>query len=243
MKGLFNKRPLGFLLTIVLLLSFFALPVAAEEPPVKNIIYFIGDGMGFSPVALTRYYSLDVLGQELEMTKVMNKGSTAYITNYPADHIVTDSAAAGTALATGYKTNNGMISMTPDGVPRITVLEKAQDMGKSVGVLSTTRLTHATPACFASHIDDRDKENEIAVQMLESGADVMLAGGWRNWVPQSVEGSKREDDRDLLAEALHVPRKRRPTQPTAASQRRRVDTKRRRGRLKRVRQSRPSSEG
>lgn len=196
-----GKKLLGFVLTFVLLLSFVALPAAAQEPPVKNVIFFIGDGMGPSHVILARDYSLFVLGKELEMTKVMNKGSTAFMTNHALDRIATDSAAAATAMATGYKTNNAMLSMTPDGIPRITVLEKAQDMGKSVGVVSTTRLTHATPAGFIAHIDHRDKENEIAVQMLESGADVMLAGGWRHWVPKSVEGSKREDERDLTAEA------------------------------------------
>jgi alkaline phosphatase len=197
---------LSILVAFTLVFSLASLAVApavlAGNPkPVKNIIYFIGDGMGPSHVGLTRYYSLFVLGNDLNMTKVMNKGSTAYITNYSASHIVTDSAAAGTALATGYKTNNGMVSMLPDGKPVITILEKAQQMGKSTGNMSTTRLTHATPACFAAHNMKRGNENEIAVDMLEHNVTVQLAGGRRNFIPQSEEGSKRKDDRDLLKEA------------------------------------------
>jgi len=208
MKKLLKSRMLSILVVFTLVFSLASLAVApavsagkAKPEPVKNIIYLIGDGMGFSSIALAKYYSLFVLGKELNMTKVMNKGSTAYMTSYSANRVVTDSAAAGTALATGYKTNNGMISMTPDGIPLITILEKAQLMGKSTGDISTTRLTHATPACFASHNIHRDNENEIAVDMLEHNVDVMLAGGLGYFIPQSMKGSKRKDNRNLLTEA------------------------------------------
>lgn len=175
--------------------------VIDKNSSVKNIIYFIGDGMGPTHVALARYYSLFVLGKDLNMTSIMKDGSTAYMTNYSADFIVTDSAAAGTALATGFKTNNGMISVTPDGRKRDTILEKAQSVGKSTGLISTARLTDATPASFASHSEDRAFENEIAVDMLEHKVDCLLGGGLMHFIPQNTQGSERKDTRNLLTEA------------------------------------------
>lgn len=175
--------------------------VLDKDNSVKNIIYFIGDGMGPTHVALARYYSLFILGKDLNMASIMKDGSTAYMTNYSADHIVTDSAAAGTALATGFKTNNGMISITPDGRKRDTILEKAQSVGKSTGLISTARLTDATPASFASHSENRGLENEIAVDMLEHKVDCLLGGGLMHFIPQNTQGSGREDTRNLLTEA------------------------------------------
>ena len=205
-KSVSGKRLMSLLLTVALIATCL-LPSAAwakKEAPLKNIIYFIGDGMGAGIIALTRYYSVDILGKELTMTRVMNLGSTAYQNNNAFDFITTDSAAAGTALATGYKTTNIMIGMTPDGIPRETILEKAKRLGKSVGVVSTTRLTHATPASFVAHVDFRDKEVDIANQMIASGTDVMMAGGWSFFVPKADKDSKRKDDRDLMAEAAQM---------------------------------------
>ena len=203
MFGSFPRRLILAVLLVLLLAGVLSTATAQPTSPqaVENIILFIGDGMGPQQIGLARYYSLFVLGKELNMTKVMNLGSTAFMTNYSLNYVVTDSAAAATALATGYKTNNGMIGMTPEGIPRITILEKAQELGKRVGLVTTTRLTHATPAAFAAHIDSRSKENEIAVQMLEHKVDVLLGGGRRHFIPQSVKGSKRKDDLNLLAEA------------------------------------------
>ena len=177
------------------------LRVKDRDNSVKNIIYFIGDGMGPTHVVLARNYSLFILGKDLNMTSLMKDGSTAYMTNYSADYIVTDSAAAGTAMATGFKTNNGMISVTPDGRKIDTILEKAQSVGKSTGLISTARLTDATPASFSSHSKNRGLENEIAVDMLEHKVDCLLGGGLRHFIPQDIKGSGREDIRNLLTEA------------------------------------------
>jgi len=204
-----TKSKLSFLVAglVFLLLATFSMAsaeVLLPEEPVQNIILLIGDGMGPSQVQLARYYSLYQLNQDLNMLRMAEIGATSLVATRSLDYLVTDSAAAGTALATGYKTNNGMISQTPDGSPLLTILEKAQALGKSTGLVSTTRLTHATPAVFASHIYDRDLENEIAVQMVESGTNVMLAGGRRHFIPQTASGSKREDDRNLLSEAENL---------------------------------------
>ena len=104
----------------------------------------------------------------------------------PSSGVITDSAAAGTALATGYKTDNGIVSQTPEGKTLYTVLENARNKGKATGLVTTTRITHATPAVFATHIDDRDNENAIAEQYVDSGVDVLLGGGLRHFIPRAA---------------------------------------------------------
>ena len=95
-------------------------------------------------------------------------------TTYSADTLITDSAAAGTALATGYKTNNGYIAKDVNGKNLQTLLELAQDKGMATGLVSTTRITHATPAVFAAHNLDRDDENGIAEDYVNSNVDYLL---------------------------------------------------------------------
>ncbi len=195
----FNKRLfLKGLCLVVCMTLLMVVPSFALSNSVKNIILLIGDGMGPTHIELTRLYAEKILGKDLAMVEIMKNGNLAYMKTSSANKLVTDSAAAGTALATGYKTNNGMISVTPDGKAVETVLEVAQKLGKSTGLVTTTRITHATPAVFASHIDDRDKENEIAVMMLNHNVDVMLGGGLRHFLPASDSRSKRKDDKNLI---------------------------------------------
>ena len=187
-----------------LLLSVLVVGVPSEptsKPHVKNVILMIGDGMGFEILTLARYYSLSILRSDLYIFEVARLGSTGYVTTHSLDYLVTDSAAAGTALATGFKTNNGMISVLPNGMSLETVLERAQKLGKSVGLVTTTRITHATPAAFASHVVSRGMENEIAVQLIYHKVNVLLGGGLRHFIPKEVPGSKRKDSRDLIKEA------------------------------------------
>jgi len=136
------------------------------------------------------------------------KGQTSFIefstlglvTTYSADSYVTDSAASGTALATGQKTNNGMISMRPDSTTCKTVLEYAEDLGLSTGLVTTCSITHATPAVFASHVPRRGMYEQIAEQIAASGVDVLFAGGRGYFLPQSKPNSLRHDDKDLWTE-------------------------------------------
>ncbi len=167
--------------------------VYTGNPP-KYIFLFIGDGMGASQVTLTRLCQGDLTMDSFTL------GGTMSTHPLPSSGPITDSAAAGTALAAGFKTDNGIISQSPEGEDYYTVLENARDGGKSTGLVTTTRITHATPAVFASHIDDRDKENEIAEQYLEAEVNVLLGGGLRHFIPESQSGSKRKDDRDLTQE-------------------------------------------
>lgn len=173
-----------FMVTLVLMFALFSF---ATE--VKNVVFFIGDGMGINQLLLASYLE----GSELSMMKAPYTG---YALTYSADSNVTDSAAAGTALATGYKTNNGMIGILPNGeiVPNITeVLAKE---GYKTGIIATSRITHATPASYFGHVLDRDEEDKLAEQLVNSSLTVVLGGGSRNFEPD-----KRSDGKDLISVA------------------------------------------
>lgn len=138
---------------------------------VRNVIFLIGDGMGVGQLSAAEY----VNGQEsLSISSMPYK---SLVTTYSESAFVTDSAASGTALATGYKTNNGRISLSTSGETLTTVVEVAEENGASTGIVSNTRITHATPACFMAHVSSRGMESAIASQVLDSGVDVVLGGG------------------------------------------------------------------
>ncbi len=171
------------------------------EGPVKNIILMIGDGMGLTHITAARTIVLGAYGRlTIERLPV-----TGIIDHYSADEFVSGSAATATSLATGYKTNGGMIGLLPGGSPALTILEATRDKGMSTGLVATLTITHATPAAFAAHIHDRDLEAEIAVQLLGSRVNVLLGGGRALFKP-GVSGYKftRTDDRDLTIEARSV---------------------------------------
>jgi alkaline phosphatase len=121
------------------------------------------------------------------------------MTTHAEDKLVTDSAASGTALATGHRTNNGMVGVTPDGEPVANLFEAAVKQGKAVGVVTTTSVTDATPAAFLAHAFSRQMHSDIARQIIESEASVVLGGGW--WFFMPPDKGKREDGIDLTEEA------------------------------------------
>lgn len=182
--------------TISFIFVFLLIACAAFSAP-KNVIYLIGDGMGIAHVHAARI-AKGGSGSRLAMDSMP---ITGLVTTYSADSLVTDSAAAGTALATGIKTNNGTISLSPDGQSAKSILEAARDLGKSTGIVTTKAITDATPAVFASHVEDRGLQNEIAGQLVAARVDVLLGGGRAFFLPKSAEGSEREDEIDLLDEA------------------------------------------
>jgi alkaline phosphatase len=192
------KRCLSVFLFFSLLLSVASSAFAATP---KYVFYFIGDGLGASQRQVAEFYAQQV-AHNPKLKLAMNSMPVAGInTTYSSDSLVTDSAAAGTALATGYKTNNGVISQLPNGQNVKSLIEAAEDNGWVTGLASTTRLTHATPAVFASHNKSRNAENEIAADMSDSGVDYFAGGGFRYFVKKDGEfKSKREDNRDLVKE-------------------------------------------
>ncbi|RTL40489.1 MAG: alkaline phosphatase [Rhodocyclaceae bacterium] len=194
-----------------------------------NVIFFLGDGMGPTTVTASRIYKYGEAGQ-LTMESLKR---TARIKTYSNDAQTTDSAPSMAAYMTGVKMNNEVVSMSADtkayngatpyvnsatgdstcpatgnGTAVPTLLELSKAAGKSVGAVTTTRVTHATPAVTYSHICHRDGENDIAAQFvpgsgkfnaaLGAGVDVLLGGGSKFFRPTSA-GGKRTDGKDLTA--------------------------------------------
>ena len=171
---------------------------AAAEAP-KYVFYFIGDGLAASQRQVTEYYLQHKTGNE-EARLVMNEMPVAGInTTHASDSLVTDSAASATALAAGVKTNNGVIGLDVEGKPVTTLLEGAAENGMRTGLITTTRLTHATPAAFAAKNESRDNENELAMDYVDAPVHFFAGGGYRNFVGPDHEGSRRTDDKDLIA--------------------------------------------
>ena len=160
--------------TLLLCLLVTTTAFAGDTIP-KNIILFIGDGMSLSQVTAGK-----VAKGKLEMERCP---VTGFVTTWSADSLVTDSAAAATALATGVKTDNGSLGVTPDGKPLKNVIEYAEEKGKSTGVAVVCSLTHATPAGFIAHINSRKADAEIARQIADSDVDVLFGGGRDAFTP------------------------------------------------------------
>ncbi|MGD1970138.1 MAG: alkaline phosphatase [Desulfobacterales bacterium] len=179
------------LLALCLLHVLLLFGCGGEEKHPQNIMLFIGDGMGVAHITAGK-----IAAGTLHLERFPISG---LVTTHSANRLVTESAAATTALATGKKTNNRAISVLPDGTPLKTLFEYARDIGKSIGVVVTSAVTHATPAAFMSHVDNRRKQADIAEQIVNSGVDVLIGGGWVYFVPASSVGSRRKDDKDLLA--------------------------------------------
>lgn len=144
----------------------------------KNVIFCIGDGMGFEKVKAAGMYVHGEAGT-LSFEALTYQGE---VTTHSADSAMTDSAAAATALATGFKVNNGVLStaLPGDGRELYTLLEYFRDQGKSTGLVSTTFITHATPAAFGAHNASRGNLEEIAGDYLNYSRPNVLFGGGGN---------------------------------------------------------------
>lgn len=146
----------------------------------KNIIYMIGDGMGENIIHATQEkYGSQLYGNQLAMNYLTKVGTHS---SYSASDKITDSAAGGTALASGKKTSNYTVGMNYDHTENYqSVLEMAAEKGKSTGIIATKAVTDATPAAFTAHVEDRKMQNAIAKQQLQKIADgsldLVLGGG------------------------------------------------------------------
>jgi alkaline phosphatase len=155
----------------------------------ENVIIMIPDGCDETVQTLARWYK----GEDLEVDKMLN----GTVKTDMANSVITGSAAAGTAFATGHKTtvrflgvgpraNDLLVGFEPTAnpyAPVASVLEAAKMAGKAVGIISTSRVTHATPAAFACHIEDRGMDNEIMEHMVYNNVDVVFGGGARHLIP------------------------------------------------------------
>lgn len=190
--------------------------LAFDEPQMqKNVILMIGDGMGFAQLTAARWEKSGenltaYAGTSLNMDHLDYDG---FVSTYSANSFITDSAAATTAICTGQKSVNDVLNQDhtavwkkKNGQNLTTIAELAKRAGYATGALTTTRITHATPAGFYAHINDRDDEATIAEQLLASGMDVAMGGGYKFFVAKDQKTpfagkSKRTDNRDLVRES------------------------------------------
>ncbi|KAI9847734.1 MAG: hypothetical protein M1837_001982 [Sclerophora amabilis] len=169
----------------------------------KNMIFMVSDGMGPTSLSLTRSFRQFESGLSHDDVLVLDKHLIGSSRTRSTSSLITDSAAGATAFSCGFKSYNGAISVRPDHTPCGTVLEAAKKAGYMTGLVVTTRITDATPACFAAHVNSRDQEDRIAEQEvgeypLGRVVDLMLGGGRCHFLPNTTEGSCRGDDKDVV---------------------------------------------
>ncbi len=145
----------------------------------RNLIFMVADGMSMGTLTLADLTLRQRDGKSSNWVSLWNRPGVrrATATTYSADAWVTDSAAGGCAWAIGEHINNGSINVTPDGRQVMPLLVQARQCGKMTGLISTARITHATPASFIANVPKRSMEKQIAAQILERGVDVALGGG------------------------------------------------------------------
>jgi len=194
---------------------------ARDMDRARNVIFFLGDGMGINTLTAARIYAV---GEAGELT-IDTLPESAFVKTYSNDAQVTDSAASMSAYMTGVKQNNGVISMSGDtsavqpaadgssrctnGQPVPTLLELAKARGLATGIVTTTSVTDATPAATYAHACHRKLQNQIAAMMVPGGAGYnhalgngidLVFGGGAQYFQSPANGGKRADNRDLLAE-------------------------------------------
>lgn len=181
---------------------------AADCPKAKNFIYVVPDGYGIASQVMARdFYSIingeGTVDRPNSIAIGVDSMIIGSIRTQSSDNLVPDSAATGTAFACGVKTYNAAIGVDDDGNPVGSVLESAHRLGLKTGLVVTSRITHATPASYASHVLHRDSETEIAAQEIGyshpfgSVVDLLMGGGRGNFLPRSAGGS-RDDGVDLV---------------------------------------------
>lgn len=151
----------------------------ASPPRARNIILMVSDGMSIGTLTLADMVRRKRDGRPSTWVDLWSHPGVvrAQMSTHALDSLVTDSAAAGSAWGCGRKVNNGWINMSPDGTEHEPVFLTAKARGMKAGVVTTTRVTHATPASCVANIPDRDLEHDIAQQLLERETDVILGGG------------------------------------------------------------------
>lgn len=159
-------------------------PTHKKRP--KNIILMIGDGMGLAHV----YAAMTANGGHLFLENFKYIG---FSKTYSSDNYITDSAAGATAFSSGIKTYNGAIGVDHEKKPAPNVRELAEKKGMKTGLVSTSAITHATPAAFIAHVDSRASYEDIAAYFLKTNVDVFIGGGINNF-------EKRKDGRNLTEE-------------------------------------------
>lgn len=207
-----SKKLVGVSLALSLAVGSLSIDTAPQSvgakkngPKVDNVIVLVMDGTSSSATTLARWYK----GEPLAMDQILSGG----VRTYSADSAITDSAPAGTALATGNKSNDKFVGVLPEVInspgvdpsladdpykPVANVLEGAKLNGKATGIVSTSEIQHATPAAFSSHAANRSEYDNIAEQQVYQDMDVILGGGKNSLTTEENSGT-RKDGEDLLS--------------------------------------------
>lgn len=191
-------------IVLTLLLQHRSSPDSPTKPSGKrNLIFMVSDGMGPASLSLTRSFRQYKYDLPIDDVLFLDEHLIGSSRTRSSSSLVTDSAAGATAFSCGKKSYNGAISVLPDHTPCGTVLEAAKRAGYVTGLVVTTSLTDATPACFASHANIRTEEDLIAEQEvgqhpLGRVVDLMLGGGRCHFLPSTTQGSCRDDNLDII---------------------------------------------
>lgn len=190
---------LNILKTVLMKKSFFAVAALLavmlggcsgdmrKKDRVENVILMIGDGMGLTQVTAL------MVDKDYSPTAFDRAQGVGLVKTYSANNRVTDSAAAGTALSTGEKTDNAMLGMLPDSSWCYSIMARAAARGMATGIVVTYDIVHATPAAFYAHVPERHMYDSIAVQLAADSIDVLFGSGRKYF-------TGRGDGRDLLAD-------------------------------------------
>jgi len=160
----------------------------------RNVIMMIGDGMGVAHI----YAGYTANGGHLFLDNFKQIG---FSKTQSADNYITDSAAGGTALSTGQKTYNGAIGVNTDTVAVKTILEMAEEKGLATGLVSTSAITHATPASYIAHQGSRGSYEDIAADFMKTDINVFIGGGYKHFTERR---DKRDLTKDLQANGYQV---------------------------------------
>ncbi len=172
----------------------------AQSLAPKNIIVMFADGVAATQWELGRYSSRVLLGRSFAATDIVFKeGALGLLSTDSRNAFVTDSAAAASAMSTGVKVDNFVVSMTPDGKAPRTVMEAAKAAGKKIGLVTTAEIYDASPAAFSVHAKSRNDSQSIVDQYLAMEPEVLLGGGRDYFLPKSAPGGKRSDGKDVIA--------------------------------------------
>lgn len=189
---------LAVLATCILVFST-ALPASSQSKQAKYVFYFIGDGMGTNQVNGTEMYIGETQGKIGTVPLCFaNFPYCGFATTFSATNSVTDSAAGGTALATGEKTYNAAIGVNVDSTAVLSIAEKAQKAGRKVGIATSVSIDHATPAAFYAHKANRNMYYEIATDIPNAGFHFYAGAGFLE--PQKGKRRKAENIFDVLEE-------------------------------------------
>jgi len=189
----------GLMMSIAVTLFLAQSALAGEA---KYVFLFIGDGMSVSQASAAEMYKASLKGEAKAGVEKLNFSmfpAQGMTTTYSSESLITDSAAAGTAMASGVKTYNAGLGVDVDGKPVRTVAEMAHDAGMKVGIVTSVSLDHATPAAFYAHEKSRKNYYEVGLELAESGFDYFAGGGF---LDPTGKKSKKEGEKPPVTEAI-----------------------------------------